>query len=366
VGPRAAAATALARAFLVSPVSPDERDEMETAMTVLLDDPAVEVRLALAGALAASEAAPQHIILALAADKETIATLVVEQSPLILDSELVDMAATRDEAIQVAIARRPFLSRSVSAALAEVGTPAACVALVCNRGARLLRFSLDRIVARHGDCAELRLAMLEREDLPPEVRQILTSKLAEALRDLIVDRAWLPAERADAVIRDARECATIAAAFEAPAEAMPDLIAQLMQARELTPAFLIRAVAAGQAFLFEAGLAALAGVPRERVTSLIASGRASSLRAVLQKAGLPADAYAAFAAAIDIIRAGDADEGAGNDFRRATHLIDAIVSRYEERRDRELNEILALLRRFAKDAKRAAARDYANHLREAA
>jgi len=366
VAPRAEAATALARAFLISPLSPEERDEMEAAMTVLLDDPALEVRLALAGALAASEAAPQHIILALAGDKDPIAGLVVEQSPLILDSELVDMAATREEAIQVAIARRPFLSRSVSAAIAEVGTATACIALLSNRGARMLRFSLDRIVARHGGCAELRLAMLERDDLPIEVRQILTGKLADALRELIADRAWLPAERAEAMIRDARECATIAAAFEAPADAMPDLIAQLMQARELTPAFLIRAVAAGQAFLFEAGLAALARVPRERVTSLIASGRASSLRALLQKASLPADAYPAFAAAIDVIRAGDSSEDATSDYRRATHLIDAIVSRCEQRQDRELNEILALLRRFARDAKRAAARDYAHQLREAA
>jgi uncharacterized protein (DUF2336 family) len=362
---RADAAQALARAFLVSPLSPEERDEVETALTVLLDDPALDVRLALAEVLASSEKAPQHIILALAADKDPVASLAAERSPLILDSELVDMAATRAESVQMAIARRPFLSRSVSAAIAEVATAGACIALLSNPGARILRFSLDRIVERHGDSPELRAVLLERDDLPIEIRQVLTAKLGSALHDLVVAHEWMGAERAGAMIRDARECATIAAAFEAPADTMPALIAELMQARELTPAFLIRAVAAGQAYLFEAGLAALANVPRERVTSLIASGRVASLEALLSRAGLPRSTYSAFSAAIEVIRQGDSLDGALSDYRRATRLIDAILSSYGQRQDREMNKVIALLRRFARDAKRAAARDYADQLRAA-
>jgi uncharacterized protein (DUF2336 family) len=366
VARRREAAAMLARAFLVSPISPAERDEIEGAMTVLLDDAALEVRLALAGELARSERAPHHLILSLAADHTPVAALVAEHSPLILDSELVDLAATREEPVQVAIARRPFLSRAVAAALAEVGSPAACLALVANRGARLLRFSLDRLVERHGDCPELRSALLEREDLPVDVRQLLVARLADALRDLAVQRSWLSAERAKALMADARECATIAIAFETAADQLPALAAELMRTGELTPAFLIRAVAAGQTTLFEAGLAALAGVPGRRVNALIASGRAASLRALLQKAGLPPRTFSVFIAAVDVIRRGDAAAGAASDYRRATQLVDAILARHEERRDRELDEILALLRRFATTAKRTAARDYAEQVLQAA
>ena len=362
---RVAAARALARAYLVSPLSPQEREEVETAMTVLLDDGAIEVRGALAAELAASEQAPQHLILSLAADRDRVAVLVAKLSPLILDSELVDMVAMRGEVMQVAIASRPFLSRAVSAAIGEVGTVAACRALIMNRAARIPRFSLDRIVARHGSDPQMRLTLLEREDLPLEVREGLLGKLAEALRELIVSHKWLEPSRADTVIRDARECATIAAAFEAPADNMPALIAQLMQGKALTPAFLIRAVAAGQTLLFEAALAALARVPHERVSALVASGRKSSLRALLQKAGLPRSTFSAFTAAIDVIRSGEYEE-ADSDYRRATQLIDAIVERYQQRRDRELDQILMLLRRFAREAKRAAARGYAEELMEAA
>ncbi len=350
----------------MSPMFPGERDEVEAAMTVLLDDTAAEVRLALAEELAPSEQAPHHIILSLAADKPHIAAVVAELSPLILDTELVDMIATGEAVVQLAIARRPFVSRAVAAALSEVGSCEACLALLTNGGARVPRFSLDRIVARHGDCPGLRSTLLEREDLPLDVRQILLAKLSSALRHLIVSRDWMPPDRADTITRDARERATIAAAFEAPADSMPALVDQLIAAGELTPAFLIRAAASGQTLLFETALSALSGVPQARVNALIASGRAGSLQSLIEKAGLPARTYPAFAAAADVLRQGDAVSGASSDYRRATHLIDAIVTRYQKRPDRELDPILALLRRFATDAKRAAARGYAQQVMEAA
>lgn len=362
---REEAARALARSYLVSPLSPEERAAVEAAMTVLLDDGATEVRLALAEELAASEQAPHHMILLLAGDKDCIAKVVAEQSPLILDSELVDLVAMRGEAVQVAIASRPFLSRAVSAAIGEVGEIAACRALIVNRGARVPRFTLDRIVARYGDDPEMRLTLLEREDLPLDVREVLLGKLADALRELIVGHEWLEPGRADMIVRDAHECATIAASFEAPAENLPALITQLLAGRALTPAFLIRTIAAGQTLLFEAALSALAKVPQERVSTLIASGRTSHLRALLQQAGLPRSTFAAFTAAIEVIRTSDFD-AADTDYRRATQLIDAIVERYRQRPDRERDPILMLLRRFAREAKRAAARGYAEELMEAA
>jgi uncharacterized protein (DUF2336 family) len=362
---RREAAQALARSYLLSPLDPSERDQVEAAMTVLLDDRAPEVRLALAQELARSEQAPHHIILSLAADKPAVSTIVVEHSPIILDSELVDLAATREPEVQTAIARRPFVSRSVAAAICEVSCAEACLALLENKGARVLRFSLDRIVDRHGDVPELRFALLERDDLPLEVRQVLISRLAGSLKQLIVSHDWMAAERADAVTREARERATIAAAFEVAADGMVALVASLLHAGELTPAFLIRAVASGQTALFETALSVLARMPRERVGALIASGRGANLNALLQKAGLPPRTFPAFQAAIDVIRE-DVASGASSDYRRATDLIDAIVARYGRRKDREMDAILALLRRFATEAKRAAARDYALQVREAA
>jgi uncharacterized protein (DUF2336 family) len=366
VAQRAEAARALARSYLISSMDRGERDQVEAAMTILLDDTAPEVRLALAEVLAVSEHAPHHIILLLAADRPAIAAVVAEHSPLILDSELVDMLDPENESLQIAIARRPFVSRALSAALAEVGTARACLILLNNGGAHLPRFSLERIIERHGAASELRLTLLQRNDLPLDIRQLLLTHLAASLRNLAVSQGWLTPERADFITRDARERATIAAAFEAPADNMPALIERLMAAGELTPAFVIRAAASGQTLFFETALAVLSGIPQTRVHALVQSGRAGSLRALLQKAGLPPNTHPAFAAALEVVRNGDVVSDAASDYRRASHLLDAILSQYEQRPDRELDQILALLRRFATEAKRAAARGYMQQVMEAA
>src|SRR5881409_927814 len=65
---RGDATAALARAYLYSALSPDDRAAAEGALIMLLDDPSPLVRAALAKALAFSEFAPPAVILGLAAD----------------------------------------------------------------------------------------------------------------------------------------------------------------------------------------------------------------------------------------------------------------------------------------------------------
>ena len=91
-------------------------------MIVLLDDPSPLVRRALAETLASSDQAPPALMLALASDQPKIANTVLECSPLLLDSDLIDLLGKAPESAQPAIARRAQLPRSVAAALAETAT----------------------------------------------------------------------------------------------------------------------------------------------------------------------------------------------------------------------------------------------------
>ena len=109
---RADATGALARAYLYSDLSPDDRMAAEGAMVMSLDDPSPLVRRALAATLAGSPEAPPAVILALAVDQPEIASLVLERSPLLLDADLVELVAAGDEANQEPIARRRGLPRS--------------------------------------------------------------------------------------------------------------------------------------------------------------------------------------------------------------------------------------------------------------
>ncbi|MEA2934746.1 MAG: hypothetical protein QOD74_1392, partial [Variibacter sp.] len=127
---RADATAALARAYLYSDLSPDDRAAAEGAMLMLLDDASPLVRRALAVTLAGSGDAPPAIVLALASDQPEIATPVLRRSPLLLDVDLVDAVGKGEPVVQAAIATRTNLPISVAAAIAEVGSAEACLLLV--------------------------------------------------------------------------------------------------------------------------------------------------------------------------------------------------------------------------------------------
>src|SRR5215831_11438794 len=157
---RADATSALARAYLYSDLSTDDRAAAEGALIIQLDDPSPLVRAELARALAFSEQAPPPVILGLAADQPEVSSWVLEHSPLLLDTDLVDAVATGRPQVQAAVANRAGLPAAVSAAIAEVGAAEACLVLIENEQADIAPFSLDRIVERFGQLAAIREALL--------------------------------------------------------------------------------------------------------------------------------------------------------------------------------------------------------------
>src|SRR4051812_27376727 len=106
-GERAEATSALARAYLYSDLSKDDRAAAEGAMLMLLDDASPLVRRSLAEALAASDKAPPAVIHSLAADQIEIAAVVIGRSPLFLDSDLLELIATASPPLLETIAARP-------------------------------------------------------------------------------------------------------------------------------------------------------------------------------------------------------------------------------------------------------------------
>src|SRR4249919_4001283 len=195
-GERAEATRALARAWLISDLTEEDRTAAEGALLMLLDDTSPLVRRAMADVFARSEEAPAAIVQALSLDQPSVALPVLEHSPLLIDADLVDIVATGNDEMQCAIARRLNLPASVCAAIAEVGSAAAALELIENAQAELPPFSWDRIVERHGHLAAIREAMLMLENLPAATRLALVAKLSNTLAQFVVARNWLSEERA--------------------------------------------------------------------------------------------------------------------------------------------------------------------------
>jgi uncharacterized protein (DUF2336 family) len=361
-GERAAATSALARAFLYSDLTPDDLGAAEGAMLMLLDDPSPLVRRALADALAASPDAPPTIIFALAADQPSIAAPVLALSPLFVDADLVDAVATGGPAAQAAIASRAALPRSVGAAIAEVGSAESCLVLVENDDAALAPLSADRIVERFGHLAAIREALLTRRDLAVATRQTLVAKLSETLAGFVAGRAWLDLGHAQRIAREACEKATVAIAADSATSDVRPLIRHLRATGQLTAGLVLRALLSGNVTLFEEALAELADLPVARVSGLVHDGSISGVRALFDRAGLPSSTFPAFKEAIQAMREGGFVSEPGDAARLKRRMIERVLTACEDQDLDELEPLLTLLRRFATEAAREEARLFCDEL----
>jgi len=366
-GDRAEATSALARAYLYSDLSADDLAAAEGAMIMLLDDPSPLVRRALAAVFASSPKAPQIVVHALAADQPDVAVLVLSCSPLLLEDDLVDLIATGQAETQIAIARRALLSRPLAAAIAEVGTAEACLALLENSDAEIALFSIDRIVERFGQLAPIRENLMARDDLPMTARQALLRKLSQMLAGFVTARQWLEPEHAEYAARDACEKATVALAAETPYDEVGALVQHLRQSGQLTAGMILRALLSGNVVLLEEALAELSGLPLDRVTSYIHDNNISGIRALYRKAGLPDAAYPAFREAIAAMRDGILVGEQGGVARLKRRMVERVLARCAGERGRDtrrgdLASLLALLRRFVVEAAREEARMFCDDL----
>jgi uncharacterized protein (DUF2336 family) len=361
-GERAEATSALARAYLHSELSTDDLAAAEGAMIMLLDDPSPLVRCALAEAFAFSEKAPPVIVHALAADQPEIAVLVLANSPLLLEDDLVDMVATGNLEAQVAIAGRGTLPRSLAAAIAEVGPAEACLALIENPDADIAPFSIDRMVERFGHLAPIRENLLVRDGLPTATRQALLSKLSQALVGFVTARHWMGPEHAEYAAREACEKATVALAADTPYEEVGELVQYLRKSGQLTAGMILRALLSGNVVLFEEALAELSALPIDRVTSYIHDRTISGFLALYHKAGLPDAAYPAFREAIAAMREGALIGEHGGVARLKRRMVERVLARCAVEQGREMASLLALLRRFAVEAAREEARMFCDDL----
>jgi uncharacterized protein (DUF2336 family) len=360
-GERAEATRSLARAWLISDLTEDDRAAAKGALLMLLDDASPLVRQAMAEVFARSGEAPAAIVQALSLDQASVALPVLEHSPLLIDADLVDIIATGNCEMQCAVARRVNLPASVCAAIAEVGTAAAALELIENAYAELAPFSWDRIVERHGHLAAIRESMLVLEDLPAATRAALVAKLSETLAQFVVARNWLSPDRAVRVAGEARDRSTVNIAARSRGDDMRGLVRHLRATGQLTAGLILRALLSGNLELFDHALAELSGLPQSRVFALLHDRGGASLHALLRRAGLPESTFAAFQVALEVNHETGFADSADGAARLRRRMVERVLTHCET--DQQAAEpLLILLRRFATESAREEARMFCDEL----
>jgi uncharacterized protein (DUF2336 family) len=144
----------------------------------------------LSGRLAPVERGPADVIGRLSRDDDiAISGPILEQSSMLTDNDLVDIARTKSQAHLSAIAGRRRINEPVTDVLIDRGDSEVAQKVTRNSGARFSRFGFNRAVKRAEKDESLALAVASRSDLPPEMFETLVSRATAAVRERLLANA---------------------------------------------------------------------------------------------------------------------------------------------------------------------------------
>jgi uncharacterized protein (DUF2336 family) len=308
---RAEAAYKLCRTIDDAELCDEDRTAAAEILRVMASDAAGLVRRALVVTLKSSPMVPRDVALKLARDVEEISLPMLTFSPVFEDADLAQIVRLGGPVRQLAIARRPMLSRTVTDALAEHGGERAVAAACANDNADFAEDALQQVVARFETHEKVLAAVAYRNLLPLSVTEKLIKLVGDEVRDHLMAHHAITPEIALGIATGAAERATVDLVDQAGRAAdVKDFVGHLAAEGRLTASLLLRALAQGHMTFFEWSVAELSGVPHHRTWLMIHDAGPLGLRAIYERAGLPARLLPAFRAAVDTYHAMEFDGGA--------------------------------------------------------
>jgi uncharacterized protein (DUF2336 family) len=144
----------------------------------------------LSGKLAPIDRAPMTVIGRLSRhDDIAVSGPILEQSNLLTDQDLVEIAKTKSQAHLSAIAGRKRIGEPVTDVLIDRGDSEVARKVTLNIGARFSRFGMAIAVRRAEQDETLAAAVADRVDLPPDLLDVLVSKATVAVRERLLSDA---------------------------------------------------------------------------------------------------------------------------------------------------------------------------------
>jgi uncharacterized protein (DUF2336 family) len=308
---RAVAAHKLCRTIEEAKLSDEDRERAHEILRVMALDAAELVRRALAVTLKNSPVVPRDVAIRLAKDVESIALPILGASPVFTDEDLAEIVRLGGPVRQVVIAKRPRVSRVVTEAIVDFGVERAVEAACANDNADFAEQTLQKVIRRFEESERVLAAVAYRNALPVSVTEKLVDLVSESVRDHLLNHHAVSPELALEIAIGARERATIDLVDQAGrAQDVRAFVTHLARHERLTASLLLRAIAHGHMTFFEWALAELAQVPHHRTWLMIHDAGPLGLKAIYERAGLPARLYSAFRAGVDTYHSMEFDGGA--------------------------------------------------------
>jgi uncharacterized protein (DUF2336 family) len=352
---RAAAAHKLCRTIEHTELTGEERERAHEILRMMASDAAELVRRAVAVTLKNSPTVPRDVAMKLARDVESIALPILSFSPVFTDEDLAEIIRQGEPVRQVAVAKRPQLSQRVTGAIAEHGAERAVEAACANDNADFAERTLKNVIERFETSERVLGAIAYRQVLPVSVTEKLVALVSEQVLDHIVSSHPLSPDAALQIALGARERATLDLVDQAGrANDMKAFVSHLNKHERLSTSLLLRALAQGHMTFFEWGLAELAAIPHHRTWLMIHDAGPLGLRAIYERAGLPARLFPAFRAAVDTFHSMEFDGGARDRERFQERMLQRFLTQPQAACREDVDYLLEKMDRISNEVRKGA------------
>ena len=236
-----------------------ERELMADILARLSHDVEMSVRVALANRLSDKADAPAELINMLANEDIQVAYKILSTSPVLRDTDLVEVVRHRTMQHQLAVAIRRDLSEEVSMALVESGNEDVIVTLLNNQDARISSTVLEYLAEESKRIDAYQKPLVRRPELPSNLAEKMYAWVSAAVRKYIVENFEVDVHDLDDNLSHSLHDAIVNKPEEVDAAAVR-LVDKLHESGELTAEFVLKALRQGQISLFELSFAKLAGL----------------------------------------------------------------------------------------------------------
>ena len=223
--------------FMVDDGTPEsERRAIVPCLVKLASDPIPEVRAVLAEALAGVPDLHPDVVFTIVASEDDYALPFLAATPSLDSWRMAAILQVGDQARQITIARRADVcDDAIDEILRKCDAEVVC-ALLDNRLADLTYDHCRSIYSKLGREPAIMERLINRADLPVDIRIMQARQASRRILRLVTDRGWLNPGDADEVIGDAADATVLDLIAAADDGDLTDAIGFMAGKNLLTPA----------------------------------------------------------------------------------------------------------------------------------
>jgi uncharacterized protein (DUF2336 family) len=303
-------------------------------------DVELTVRRALSESLRRARHLPHDVAVRLANDVEAVALPILSDSPVLTDTDLMEIVHQGSSQKQEAIAGRESLSEQIADALAASGSEAAVATLMANTGAHVGEATLGRAIDRFASSERVKASIIHRTNLPAAIAERLVVMVSDKLQSYLVRHHELPLSVTTDLVLQSRDRATLHFSLGSSEQELERLVRQMHHNQRLTPLLVLRALCMGDLPIFEMAMAVMAHIPVHNARILIHDAGPKGLASLYDKAGMPPRLLPAVRVAVDVVRGTEFDGGERDRERYRSRVITRILTQFEDLPQADLDYLL--------------------------